>query len=73
MAKTMKRQTITTTQQPSLAGCVLHVRAVFRKPSAFRFYAAGLWRELDTWQGGLCLACFVFLLFAFGVNAFFQS
>jgi hypothetical protein len=36
----MKNQPI-----PSFARCVLHVRAIHRNPSQFRFYLSGILRE----------------------------
>lgn len=56
---------------PSFARCVLHVRAVFRKPSAFRFYALGVLREFDNVSGAFILGGLALILFCFGVNAFF--
>ena len=41
---------------PSLARCVLHVRAVTRNPSAFRFYLRGILREFANPFGEFILA-----------------
>jgi hypothetical protein len=59
--------------QPSFARCVLHLRAINRNPSQFRFYLSGILREFK--ECGTIAICFVFTLFIFGlsiVNSFFQ-
>ena len=58
--------------QPSLARCVLHVRAIHRNPSGFRFYVRGILREFANPCGEIILAGIVLLSFCFGVNLFFQ-
>jgi hypothetical protein len=60
-------------QQPSFARCVLHVRAIHRNPSQFRFYLGGIIREFK--ECSTLAFCFVFTLFIFGlsiVSSFFQ-
>lgn len=58
--------------QPSFARCVLHLRAINRNPSQFRFYVRGIVREFTGSLSGLfILGGIVFLCFAFGVNLFF--
>ena len=42
--------------QPSLARCVLHVRAIHRNPSAFGFYLRGILREFSNPFGEFVLA-----------------
>lgn len=56
---------------PSFARCVLHVRAIHRNPSAFRFYVRGIAREFANPCGEIILAGIVFLSFCYGVNLFF--
>ena len=58
-------------KQPSFARCVLHVRAIHRNPSAFRFYVRGIAREFNNPCGEIILAGIVLLSFCFGVNLFF--
>lgn len=56
---------------PSFARCVLHLRAIHRNPSRVSFYVRGILREFDNIGGAICVACFAFICFAFGVNLFF--
>jgi hypothetical protein len=58
-------------QQPSFARCILHVRAIHRNPSRFRFYVCGIAREFANPCGEIMLACLLLVLFCFGVNLFF--
>lgn len=57
---------------PSFARCLLNVRALFRRPSRFRFYVCGVLREFDNLCGSVIVCGFALLLFIFGVNIFFQ-
>lgn len=61
-------------KQPSFARCVLHVRAIHRNPSGFRFYVCGIARELFTgsFAGLFILGGIAFICFALIVNSFFQ-
>jgi hypothetical protein len=58
---------------PSFARCLLNVRAITRKPSAFRFYLRGVLREFDNLCGAVIVCGFALVLFCLGVNIFFQN
>ena len=60
------------TTVPSFARCVLHVRAIHRNPSAFRFYLGGIVREFtQSLSGLLIVAGFSALLALKIINLFF--
>jgi hypothetical protein len=57
--------------QPSFARCILHVRAVTRTPSRFRFYAGGIIREFSNPFGEFLVAGFFLIILLNLINLFF--